>query len=409
MDRKKSTDRDNENNSFEEFIKGSDVREKADLKAVGVLSFGHLFSDVYGGFINPIMPLIALKLSIPLGFVGLMYTISSLSASLMQPFFGYLSDMLTKRFFVFWGIILSAVFMSLTGYVTHMWMLGLVLFFGSMGVGFYHPQATALVGSFSGKEINNYMGVFTACGTVGYAFGPLISASLVGAFGLKSTIAALFPGIIIALLIYKFLPKIPVYSNYPSLKDVFKTISNLKGIILNLSFIAIVRALAIMSFTVYMPFLWKAHDYSIVKIGLIISLFSLFGGFSSYWGGVLANKIGRKAVLALSLLPAVPALYGSLFFLKTMPVLSFALFVVSGFFMMSSTSVNIVIVQTAAPKNMGMVSGIIGGFCWGIVGLLLTPIGFLCSKYGISHVLSIIAFMPILGAISSMFISKKYA
>lgn len=355
------------------------------------------------------MPLIAAKLGITLGFVGLMYTISSLSASLMQPFFGYLSDKLTKRFFVFWGIILSAIFMSLTGYVNHLWMLGLILFLGSLGVGFYHPQATALVGHFSGKEINNYMGIFTACGTIGFALGPLFSSSVVGIWGLNATAVALIPGFIIASLIYKFLPKVPVYSNYPDIKDVFKTIFELKGILSNLAFIAIARALAVMSFTVYMPFLWEKNNYSVLTIGLVISLFSLFGGISSYWGGVLANKIGRRAVLAWSLLPAVPALYGTLYFLKTIPVLSFALFVVAGLFMMSSTSVNIVIVQTAAPKNMGMVSGIIGGFCWGLVGLSLTPIGFLCTKFGIAQVLSIIAFIPLFGAISSIFIAKKYA
>lgn len=408
MDRKKSPDRDNEKDSFKEFINENELREP-NTKAVAILSAGHLFSDMYGGFINPIMPLIAVKLGISLGFVGLMYTISSLSASLLQPFFGYLSDVLTKRFFVFWGIVLSAIFMSLTGYVNHLWILALVLFFGNMGVGFYHPQATALVGSFSGRDINKYMGIFTACGTIGFALGPLLSASLVGHFGLNSTILVLLPGIIISLLIYKFLPKIPIYSNYPKLNDVFKTIYDLKRIIINLSFISIVRALAVMSFTVYMPFLWKENNYSIVTIGFVISLFSLFGGISSYLGGVFANKIGRKAVLALSLLPAVPALYGSLYLLKSLPIISFALFVIAGFFLMSSTSVNIVIVQTAAPKNMGMVSGIIGGFCWGIVGLMLTPIGFLATKYGISNILSIIAFIPLLGAISSMFISKKYA
>ncbi|MDD3012352.1 MAG: MFS transporter [Candidatus Gastranaerophilales bacterium] len=384
----------------------SNFISKPNKKALAVLSAGHMVNDIYGGFIIPLMPVIAAKLNISLGIIGLILSISSFSSSVLQPLFGYISDILKRRFFIFTGMLLSAVLISLIGYSNNVFVLGLFVFFGSMGVGLFHPQATALAAYFSGREINNLMGFFIASGTIGFALGPFFSSFLVSNFGLKSTIFAVIPGIIIFLLMYKVLPKVPVRLETQNFSDLTSTIVNFfnKNLII-LAFISMVRALSIMSFTVFMPFLWKEHNYSIFIIGVLIGLFSLFGGIASYIGGKLNNYTGEKIILFISLLPGVPCLFGTLYFLDKIPYLSFVLFIVSGFLLTFSTSVNIVIAQKTAPQNVGTVSGIIGGFCWGIAGLILTPIGFLSAKYGVVNVLAYIAFVPIFGAIALSFMN----
>jgi len=378
---------------------------KPNKKAVAILSVGHMVNDIYGGFVTPVMPVIAAKLNISLGIVGLILSISSFSSSILQPLFGYISDILARRFFIFAGILLSALLISLIGYSNNVFVLGLLVFFGSMGVGLFHPQATALAAHFSGREINNLMGFFIASGTIGFALGPFLSSFLVSNFGLKSTTFAVLPGLIIFFLMYKILPKVPVKVEIPSFTDLISTMINFKKNLLILSFISMVRSLSVMSFTVFMPFLWKEHNYSTLIIGILIGMFSLFGGIASYIGGKLNNYVGEKFILFISLLPGVPCLFGSLYFLDKIPQLSFILFVLSGFILTFSTSVNMVIAQKAAPENMGTVSGIIGGFSWGIAGLILTPIGFLSTKYGVANVLAFIAFVPILGAMALNFIN----
>ena len=379
------------------------LNSKPNKKALAILSVGHMVNDIYGGFITPLMPVIAAKLNISLGIVGLILSISSFSSSILQPLFGYISDILARRFFIFAGMLLSAGLISLIGYSNNVFVLGLLVFFGSMGVGLFHPQATALAAHFSGKEINNLMGVFIASGTIGFALGPFLSSFLVSNFGLKSTIFAVLPGIIIFLLMYKVLPKVPIKLEAPRFTDLISTIIQFKKNLVILSFISMIRSLSVMSFTVFMPFLWKDHNYSTLIIGILIGLFSLFGGIASYIGGKLNNYTGEKIILLISLLPAVPCLFGTLYFLDKIPYLSFILFVISGIILTFSTSVNIVIAQKAAPENMGTVSGIIGGFSWGIAGLILTPIGFLSAKYGVANVLTFISFIPILGAVALNF------
>lgn len=376
-------------------------------RAIKILSAGHFISDSYGGFIIPIMPLIAANLNISLGLVGFLLTLSSLASSLLQPLFGYISDLLTRRFFILFGILCSTLFIGLIGYANNIWALGIIVFFGSLGVGLFHPQATSLAGYFSGREINKLMGMFTACGTIGYAFGPFISSFLVQNFGLKSTIFIIIPGFILTYLLYKILPKAPVKMDIPTFTNVSNILLSLKRILVILVIISIIRGLVVLSFTVFMPFIWKEHNFSIITTGALLALFSVFGGIASYLGGKLTGHIGEKSILILSLIPLIPCLLGTLYFINSIPFLSFALFILSGFIINSSTSVNIVIAQTAAPENMGIVSGIVGGFSWGLAGIIMTPIGFIANHYGIIRVLYFIAFLPLLGALSTALMPKN--
>jgi FSR family fosmidomycin resistance protein-like MFS transporter len=253
------------------------------------------------------------------------------------------------------------------------------------------------------------MGIFTAWGTIGYAAGPFISAFLTENFGLKSTIWVMIPGLIAAYLLYVLLPKAPLHGKPPVFIDVKNMIFSLKKILFILIFISIIRAVVIYSFHVYMPFVWQKTHYSILTIGTAIAAFSFCGGIASFIGGHLSNYIGRKNIMICSLLPAIPCLIGTLVFLKTIPMLAFGLFVLSGFLLMSSTSVNMVIAQKAAPENKGLLSGLTGGLCWGIAGIIQTPIGFMANSFGIENILLVLAFLPILGAIAAFFIPKEYA
>ncbi len=376
------------------------MENKKDDKAISVLAAGHFTSDLYGGFITPILPFIAQSLAISLDFVGLILSIAHISASIFQPVYGYLADFISRRFFVFWGTIMAAFFISLTGIVDNVYLLIAVIFFGSMGVGMFHPQATAFAGYFSKKNINRRMGLFMASGTAGFASGPFLSSVLVEKFGLTSTVWAIIPGLLVALLIYKYLPKIKIKSKRTSVKDTFKMLGGIKSKLFPLIMISVCRALIVMSIGNYMPFLWKENNYPVIMNGVLICIFSLLGGMSSYLGGQLADKIDNKKILYWSFIPVIPCLIGSLYFLDSVPFLSFAFYLLVGFIIMLAFPLNIIIAQKAAPENTATVSGIIGGFSWGIAGLMLYPIGVLSSIYGISTVLMFIALVPLISIVA---------
>lgn len=378
-----------------------------DLKAVRALSLGHLVNDSYGGFIFPILPVLAAHVNVSLSLACLLTAIAGVASSFLQPVFGYISDRLAKRFFIFWGLLFSCVFISLSGYTNHYFILMILLVLGNLGVALFHPQATALAAYFSANEVNKHMGFFTALGTIGYATGPIISSFLVGNFGLKSTIIAIIPGLVTTYLIYKMVPKgTEVFNQEKSKKSWYINLFKFEKIIYHLAFISIMRAVAILSFTILMPFLLKSYGTTIT--GVILALFSFLGGIGSYVGGKLSNTYGKRTVMFLTLIPAMPCLFATLFLLKTIPLLAFAFYIFAGFCLMSSNSVNIVIAQKAAPKDVAMVSGLIGGFCWGIAHIAQYPIGFLSQHFGIVHILFFVSLFPLVGAIATACIPKQY-
>jgi FSR family fosmidomycin resistance protein-like MFS transporter len=385
------------------------IEREPNKLASGVLCAGHLWVDSYGGFITPILPFIAAKLSLSLAVITMIISFSHLASSMMQPLFGYISDSISKRFFIIWGLILASVFVSLSGIASNAWILGFIIIMGNVGVAFFHPQAMSLTHYFAGKKINSIMGIFTACGTAGYALGPLFSSKLVDNWGLGSTVYGIIPGLIFAFILYKMLPKIPVDLKKTKRGNFFKILKEIfnNKLLMILTYISILNSMTVLSFAIWMPFVWKQHGYSILVIGNLIALFSAAGGISTFLGAKFAEYSSKRTVYYVSLLPIMPLGLSCLYFTDKNPIVSFISFILVGFFIAFSVSINIVTAQSVLPNNKGMISGVIGGFSWGVMGLLLTPLGFLAEKIGIIYVLSFISIIPFVSSLLIRFIPNE--
>ena len=81
---------------------------KSNKSAIVWLSFAHFFNDVYTGFLNPLMPFIAAKLGFSMAVATLLVAITQICSNMFQPIFGFFADNMLKRFFIFWGLILSS-------------------------------------------------------------------------------------------------------------------------------------------------------------------------------------------------------------------------------------------------------------------------------------------------------------
>ena len=81
--------------------------------AIVWLTAGHFICDMYGGFLNPLMPFIASKLGFTMALATVLIAITQIFSNMLQPIFGFFADNMLKRFFIFWGIILASVFIPL--------------------------------------------------------------------------------------------------------------------------------------------------------------------------------------------------------------------------------------------------------------------------------------------------------
>ena len=108
--------------------------------AIVWLSLAHLVCDVYGGFLNPVMPFIAAKLGFTMALATVLVAIAQICSNMLQPIFGFFADNILKRFFVFWGVILASVFIPLAPSAPNVTVLVLFMILGSLGGSFFHPQ-----------------------------------------------------------------------------------------------------------------------------------------------------------------------------------------------------------------------------------------------------------------------------
>ena len=376
------------------------MTKKEDKKAITWLTLAHLANDTYSGFLNPIMPFIAAKLSFSVAVAAVIMSIAQICASMLQPIFGFFADNMLKRFFIFWGLILGSLFVPLATNAPNVWILTIFVILGNLGGSLFHPQALGFISRFSKMNFVSNMGIFISAGTVGYSLGPIISASVAEHLGFEKIPYLAIAGIILALLMFKFVPKISdkgIIINQKQFLDSFKDILSNKSMLI-LIIVSVMKSLITNSSMILLPFLWKNMGHSPTYIGFALFLFLIMGGVASLTSAKLEAKIGAQKVFYISMILTLPIMTLFLLTYEAHPVLSVAIFIVMGFTTMLAQPVMIVMSQRILPDYKSIVSGFINGFSWGIVAIFLTVIGFLAQEFGIAKVLFTASFLPVIFA-----------
>ena len=289
-------------------------------RAIFGLSFGHFNVDLYAALLVPLYPMITGKLGINLASISAIIAFGHLTSSLMQPIFGFISDKLKHRVFMVWGLIFSAIFIPLTIKTTTVFLFLACLLMGMIGNAIFHPQVSALIKDFNKNNPNltSSMGLFLGLGTIGYAIGPYISTLTVEKFGENSLLYLSILGIVSAIFIYFFVPKMPKKEVQ---KDgnfflIMKEILQDKAC-LYLTLVSTVKSAVSISFGTYIPFLLKEKGFSLESIGLIVTLFFISGGLATIFSPKFEKRIGANGVIALSFVTILPLVLLFLIALET--------------------------------------------------------------------------------------------
>lgn len=370
------------------------------------LDGAHFVNDVYTGMLNPIMPFIAAKLSISMAFATVILSMSHIFASLLQPIFGFWADSMVRRVFIFWGLIFTSIFISIAPASSEIFVLILCVILGSLGSSFFHPQALGLVIKFANNDIAKTMGIFIALGSIGFSVGPLLSAYVAQYWGLVHMPILCVPGVLVALLMFRFVPRIKLLENEKSdikFAKAFLDICNNRQLRLLIT-IAMLKTLITTSCLILLPFLWKELGYEPFYIGCILFAFIFVGGVGSFISRDLEKRIGTANVFYISMVSTFPLILLFALTYKTLPLLSIILFVAVGFLTMLAQPVMMVKAQTVLPQYKSIMGGFINGFAWGVVAVAMSLIGFIAESKGIIPVLIVVALIP---AVMSVFVIKQ--
>jgi FSR family fosmidomycin resistance protein-like MFS transporter len=124
------------------------------------------------------------------------------------------------------------------------------------------------------------------------------------------------------------------------------------------------------------------------------------------FGGVAAQRLGRRLVLVvpqLLLAPAI-ALLPSLSFAAMIPVV-----IVIGVTMNANMSIALVLAQEYLPARMGLATGLTVGLCGGAGGLIVAALGMLGDSAGPGAMLYVLACLPLVVAAVSASLPRPAA
>lgn len=362
---------------------------------LALLAFAHFTIDAYSSFFSPLLPLLVAKLDLSMTAVGTLVALASLSSSMSQPLFGWLADRMRRPWFVAFGPLAAAVFLSMIGRAPTYGALVALLMLGGIGVAAFHPQSAALSVRISERRAMA-MSIFVTGGTLGFALGPLYAVSIVGWFGLERTWIAALPGLLVSGLLLAWFMRVQKRARSPLTRPRLAGLLPVWRPLTLLYFAVVCRSAVSYGFMTFLPLHLHARGWSVAQGGAVLTAYLVAGALGGFLGGWLAERWGGRRVVLRSFVLAAP-LYFAFLLLPDGPGL--ACLVAGAFFLQASLPVNVVMGQELSPAHASTISSLLMGAAWGLGALLIGPVGALADARGLQAALLTLALLLAVGAL----------
>jgi MFS transporter, FSR family, fosmidomycin resistance protein len=368
---------------------------KISLLPLVLFCVGHFFIDLYSSALGALQPLLVERHGLSFTEAGFLGGALVFSSSLMQPFYGYLSDRFHSPLFSTLAPAVAGIFISGLGWAPNYWGLLAMVALGGAGIASFHPQAASNATAGITENRGRAMAVFICSGTMGLALGPTFFSVLSGNLGLKGSAWGALPGILMAVLLTAFLRELP---RRPGTRQSF-SFAPLRSVwkpMLLLYVLVVIRSVVQITFTQFLPlYLHTQRGYSLSMASASLSMYLLAGAFGGLAGGNLADRFGGRWVILVSMIGSVPFL--CLFVWTTGP-LSIAALALGGLLLLFTIPVNVVMAQELAPGQGGTVSALMMGFAWGMAGMIFIPLtGWVADHYSMQTAFIGLVLFPLIG------------
>lgn len=368
---------------------------RANTKAIFSLALVQFVGFFYVSFIYPLLPVFAEKFSLTLTQVGLIAAIGRLMGLIVQPSAGYLADHFRTRFFVLGGLLLAVVFIPLVGIAPCFWVLVLFISLGSIGPEMLYPTSVGMVHTYAGLRLGVSMSMLEIGAILGFTTGPLFIAYYVSSCGLGMTPFTMLFGLVLLVILLRMipLPREAALRNLGFVGSIREVLGTVWKSILLIWLVLVLRTFVSQSFFALIPMLYSYEGYSLVSIGIILSLFTVGGAVSSPLASRLSERVGYKPVLYLVHGLTTPSLYLLLYLPGHWIYLSAFL---AGFIIYSTLPLWIAMAQELAPRGRSTVSGLIVGVALGTGGMMIPLAGKMADIFSIRTALGFLAIIPLL-------------
>ncbi len=356
-----------------------------DTPAVVTISLAHMTHDIYPAFLAPLLPLLIVKLGIPLAAAGVLATIQR-SGSLLQPFLGLWADRADCRWFVILAHSGTALAMSLLGVAPDYFSVAFLLAVATISMAAFHPAAAAAVTRASGRSWGRGSSLYMTGGELARAIGPLYIVTIVGWVGLEGSYIAAVPGVLFSFLLYWQLRRRPIsLAGSSSVSSIWNAMREQRRPLLLLSGLVLFRAVAVTSFTTFYPTYLVSQGSDLFFAGLVLSVYELAGAGGALVGGTISDRFGRRATMLVSQVATAPLLFMVL--MQPPGALGLVLLGLAGALALSAAPVQLTMAMELLPGGRSTASGIT--FFLGFEGTLVATlaVGFVADLIGLGPAL----------------------
>ncbi|HSR10455.1 MAG TPA: MFS transporter, partial [Thermodesulfobacteriota bacterium] len=168
-----------------------------DYRALILLSLGHMVADINNSALPAILPFLKEYLGLSYAMAGTIILASNITASVIQPAFGYMTDRKSLLWFLPLGCLCTAVGMALVGWTSDYWLVMAMVIVSGLGSSIYHPEGWRVANHFAGGKKATGMSIFAVGGNLGFTLGPMMAIFFVKSLGLQGTALFLIPGLVV--------------------------------------------------------------------------------------------------------------------------------------------------------------------------------------------------------------------
>jgi FSR family fosmidomycin resistance protein-like MFS transporter len=368
------------------------------------ISFSHLLNDMMQSLIPAIYPNLKADFHLSFAQIGVITLVNQITASLLQPAVGYVSDLRPRPYSLATGMIATLIGLVVLSIANSYGVILFSVMLIGVGSAVFHPESSRVARMASGGRHGLAQSLFQVGGNTGSAFGPLLAAALVVRYGQHSVAWAGALALIGICILYN----VGTWYKHHGLarmrgarahEDHGLPKSKIVTSMVILLLLIFSKYFYLASITSYYTF-YLIHTFHVsvqtAQVHLFIFLAAVAAGTLA--GGPLGDKFGRKYVIWLSILGILPFTlvlpYANLFWTSVLSV-------VIGMVMASAFPAIVVYAQELLPGRVGMISGLFFGFSFGMGGIGAAVLGWLADLTDITFVYKVCSVLPAIGLLTA--------
>lgn len=382
---------------------GRSQAEATTFAIILAVSLCHCINDIMQSLLAAIYPLLKANYQLDFWQIGLLTFTFQLTASLLQPLIGAVTDKRPMPYSLPYGMAASLIGLVVLAYAGHYWLLLIGASLIGIGSAIFHPESSRIARFASGGRFGLAQSLFQVGGNFGQSLGPLAAAFIVVPMGQQSlawfSVASLL-GIILLWQVGGWYNRRRANAPKSTRHASARTFSR-RRILATLAVLAILvcsKNAYISSISSYYTF------YSIEKFGVSVQMSQvmlfLFLGSAALGillGGPFGDRYGQKTMIWFSIVGVLP-------FTLALPYANLQwtmiLTVIIGLILSSAFSNIVVFAQELVPGRVGMIAGIFFGFAFGIGGIAAAVLGVVADAKGIEFVFKLCSYLPLIGLLT---------